>query len=93
MTGAFGREAPFSGDEALRCAFDAPNRICLRFCAGNRFSDHSPGVFRTRSIADLDLLSGFEILVMLEKMLDLLQRDPGQIHHIIDTVVALRDMG
>jgi hypothetical protein len=53
------------------------------------FHDQPEGVLCAAPAQHLDPFAGFEILVMLEEVLDLLQRDIGEVAVGFDLVVAL----
>src|SRR6187200_1914658 len=66
------------------------NRLLLPLRPFDAFDDQPLGVVGIAPAQHLDPFAGFEILVVLEEVLDLLQRDVGKVVVVLHLVIALR---
>src|SRR4051794_1938849 len=82
--------APLRKSYALRCVRGTGVLFGVR--AGDAFEDQLVGVFGVSPAQHLHPLALFQVLVVLEKMLDLLQRDFRQVAIGLHLVVALRQL-
>ena len=90
----FIREAagPFRRGAAADAGGGAVTAEPLAFARSIAFEDQPLGLLGIAPADDLDPLAGLEILVVLEEVLDLLERDVGQVGVALDALVALRQL-